>query len=199
MGDDTQEQESEVMRDVRWLAGQMHPAELVVCVVRGHGWGTDPGGVDFNDDGDVELYFDDSAGRTRTVSRAEYLGALADFCMECGYPDEHDIIRAVLADPAHAAEHPAADVVRAAARCARLASLLESHGWERRGDELHHPPSGSMMNTTSWDDHIEAVRAELESSAKKAGANAQPAWLAYQRSMLAAIDTLLAEEAGARR
>ena len=81
MGD---EQESDVLRDVRMLAGQMHPAELVVCVVRGHGWGTDPGGVDYIDSdgggragtgghGEVELYFDDSADTTRRVSRADYL------------------------------------------------------------------------------------------------------------------------------
>jgi hypothetical protein len=48
-------------------------------------------------------------------------------------------------------------------------------------------------------DHVEALRAELVSSAAKAGASARPEWLAYQRSMLAAIDALLAEEAAARR
>lgn len=204
MGDEIEE-ESEVLRDVRWLAGQMHPAELVVCVVRGHGWGTDPGGVDYIDSdgggragtgghGEVELYFDDSADKAKRVSRAEYLGALADVCLERGYPDEHDVIRAVLADASYAATHPAADLARAAARCARLAVLLESHGWERRGDEVWHVASGSMVNTTSWDDHIEALRAELEDGARKAGASARPEWLGYQRSMMAAIDALLAEE-----
>jgi hypothetical protein len=206
MGDELEPAaESELMRDVRWLAGQMHPAALVVCVVRGHGWGTDPGGIEYIDSdgggragtgghGEVELYFDDSVGTARRASRAEYLGVLADLCLERGYPDEHDVIRAVLADASHAATHPAADRARARARCARLAELLVTHGWERRGDELHHVASGSMKNTASWDDHVEAMRAELVDGAKRYGANAQPAWLAYQASMVAAIDALLADE-----
>jgi hypothetical protein len=204
MGDE-QEPESELLRDVRWLAGKMHPAALMVCVVRGHGWGTDPGGVDYIDSdaggragtgghGEVELYFDDSAGTTRRVSRAEYLGVLADLCLERGYPEEHDVIRAILADAAHATTHPAADLARAAARCARLAELLQLHGWERRGDELHHPPSGSMQNTAAWNDHVEALRAALVDDARTAAA-ARPEWESYHRSMMAAIDALLAEEA----
>jgi hypothetical protein len=208
MGDqgDTDE-EPELLRDVRLLSSQMHPAELVVCVVRGHGWGRDPGGVDYIDSdrggragtgghGEVELYFDDSVDTTKRVSRAEYLGALADVCLERGFPEEHDVIRAVLADSSHAATHPAADVGRAAARCARLAELLEASGWERRGDELHHAESGSVRSTTMWDDHIEALRAELETEAQRAGAGARPEWQAYHRSMMAAIDALLAEERG---
>ncbi|HUQ07306.1 MAG TPA: hypothetical protein VM261_32665 [Kofleriaceae bacterium] len=199
--------EPELLRDVRWLSSQMHPAELVVCVVRGHGWGCDPGGVAYIDSdrggragtgghGEVELYFDDSVDTTKRVSRAEYLGALADVCMERGFPEEHDVIRAVLADSSHAATHPAADVARAVARCARLAELLEAHGWERRGDEIHHEASGVVRSTTRWDDHVEALRAELETQARAAGAAARPEWLAYQRSMMAAIDALLAEEQG---
>jgi hypothetical protein len=208
-GDDAGD-EPELLRDVRWLSSQMHPAELVVCVVRGHGWGTDPGGVDYIDSdrggragtgghGEVELYFDDSVDTTKRVSRADFLGVLADVCLERGFPEEHDVIRAVLADSTHAATHPAADVARASARCARLTELLEAQGWERRGHEIHHEPSGHTRNTTMWDDHIEALRAELETQFAAAGTAAQPEWLAYHRSMMAAIDALLAEEAAAAR
>jgi hypothetical protein len=193
------EPEDDVLRDLRVLASQMHPAELMVCVVRGHGWGCDPGGVDYGEDGDILLFFDDGADTTRTIPRARYLGALADVCMERGYPDEHDVIRAVLADPSHATEHPAANLADALARCARLAALLEQHGWERRGDELHHPASGSMRNTTAWDDYIEALRSELIADELRAGANARPEWQSYHRSMMAAIDALLAEERRAGR
>ena len=199
------DEEPELLRDVRSLSSQMHPAELVVCVVRGHGWGCDPGGVDYIESdgggragtgghGEVELYFDDRLDTVKRVSRAEYLGALADVCLERGYPEEHDVIRAVLADSSHAATHPAADVARAAARCARLAALLEAGGWERIGDELHHAASGAIRNTTGWNDHVEALRAELEADAKRADAATRPEWQAYQRSMMAALDALLAEE-----
>ena len=198
MGDELRE-EPDVVHGVRLLAEQMHPAELVVSVVRGVGWGTDPGGVIFLEDGGVELYFDDGADSSLRVTRAELLGALADVCMERGYPDEHDMIRAVLADPAHATVHPAHDVARARARCARLGELLEAHGWERRGDELHHAASGSGWSTAPRADHVEALRAALVDDARRAGASATAPWLAYQRAMLAAIDALLAEERGQSR
>jgi hypothetical protein len=160
MGDRGDEAESDVLRDVRWLAGQMHPAELVVCVVRGHGWGTDPGGADYaeDDSGEVELYFDDGADTTKRVPRAAYLGALAEVCLERGFADTTTSRRCAPSWSA-ARRRPARVRGRSGSRTSARCWRRSTHCWRRKPRRDASAPLGEVVGFVLLVDPCRARRA----------------------------------------